>query len=40
MHNVQCKFCGYENYFETEADTNKTYCVYCGHYLSIHECPE
>ena len=40
MHNVQCKFCGYENYFETEEDTGRTYCVYCGHYISIHECPD
>ena len=35
-----CMHCGYHNYFEVEEDTNKPYCRYCGHYISIHECPE
>lgn len=31
-----CEYCGYADYFDIEEDTNKVYCIHCGHYVEIN----
>lgn len=31
-YEIICQYCGTEGEFETEEDTGKVYCVFCGHY--------
>ena len=31
-----CEYCGYQDYFDIEEDTNKVYCLHCGHYAEIN----
>lgn len=35
MMGLICEYCGYEDYFEHEEDTDRLYCLHCGHYLEI-----
>jgi DNA-directed RNA polymerase subunit RPC12/RpoP len=36
MMDMVCEYCGYRNYFDIEEDTNKIYCLHCGHYVEIN----
>ena len=35
-----CEYCGYENYFDTEEDTHRVYCLHCGHYVEMYKIAE